>query len=262
MRFSPKQNRILIAISFILLILILNFFQKEVKNFFYLISSPIQKWFWQGGGKIASFLKVFSEIKNLKEENEKLLFKNQELLVENFALKEIKKENEFLKKALEINLEEEFKVDLVQVLGKDVFQDFLIINKGFKDGISIGLPVITEEKVLVGKINKVYENFSKVTLLTAKDFSFDGEIAEKEIYGILKGKGGLKLSLEFLPIDKEVKEGDVVVTAILGGVFPRGLLVGKIKRVQKSDIESFQRAEVEPALRIEFSKNLLVIKKW
>lgn len=262
MRFSKKQTKFLIIIFGILFLLSLNFFQKEVKNFFYSISSPFQKKLWIGGREAAGFLKTIFEIKALKEENEALRLKNQELLVKNLALKELEKENEVLRKALEIGLEKEFKVNLAQVIGKDISQDLLIIDKGLMDGVSIDLPVITEEKVLIGKISEVYKNHSKVMLLTAKNFSFDAKIAEKEIYGIARGKGNFRLSLELLPVDKEIKEGEIVVTAILGGIFPRNLLVGKIEKVQKSDIEPFQKAEVEPAFEIGDLKYLFIIEKW
>lgn len=262
MRLSRKQTKVLVIIIGILLLFFLNFFQEKVKNLFHLISYPVQKWFWEGGGEISGFLKTISEIKKLKEENAKLRLRKQELLVENLALKEIKKENEFLRKALGLGLEKEFKLNLVQVLGKDISQDLLTIDKGLRDGVSIGLPVITEEKVLVGKISKVYDNFSKIMLITNKESSLDAEIAEREIYGIARGKGGFKVSLELLPINKEIKEEDVVVTAILGGIFPRGLLVGEIKKIQKSDIEPFQQAEIEPPFRIEDLKYLFVVERW
>ncbi len=262
MRFPFKKTKILIVIFGILVLVLLNFFQKEVKNLFYLGSQPLQNWLWQRGGELSDFSELISGFKNLKKENEELRLKNQELWHEILTLKEIKKENEFLKKALGIGLEKEFELDLAQVIGKDISGDLLLINKGERDGILKGLPVITEQKVLIGRISEVYGNFSKIILLTAKDFSFDAEISEKEIYGVAKGKGNFILSLEFLPIDKEIKEGDLVQTSILGGIFPKGLLVGEIKKIQKSDIESFQRAEIEPAFKIGDLRFLFIIKQW
>jgi len=273
-----------IAFKVAILTLIIVFFvflnltpvSSKVKNAIYLLSAPVQKWFFKTGANVSDFFAIISEIKNLKRENEELKLKTQELIAQNLILKELKTENEILRKSLEIGLEKEFKLILVEVIGKDISQDFLLINKGSKDGLSKNLPVITQQKTLVGKITEVYENFAKVMLLTDKESSFDAEIPEKDynppttlpaeggapIYGVVKGRGNFKLFLDFIPQDKEIKEGDPVVTSALGGVFPKGLLVGEIKEIKKSDVELFQKAEIQPALDIKNLKFLFVILEW
>jgi rod shape-determining protein MreC len=257
-----KTKKILIFSLAILLILSLNFFQKEIKNFFYNISLPFQKFFWKIGEETGSFFKLVFKMKDLEKEKELLRLENQKLLAENLALRELKKENEFLKKVLEINSERKFKFIFTQIIEKEIGKETIKIEKGARDGISLGLPVITEGKVLIGKITKVYENFSKVTLLTNKNFSFNVKIGEREIYGVAKGGGNFKIFLEFLPLDQEIREGEIVVSTVLGGDFPENLLVGKIKKVQRSDISSFQEAEVLPAFKVEDLKYLLVIERW
>ncbi|GAG21194.1 unnamed protein product, partial [marine sediment metagenome] len=242
MKFFAKKRKILIIIIGILVILSLNFYQKEVKGFFYLISSPVQKSLWGAGDRISDFFEAIAEIKELKKENEALKLKVQELLSENSSLKELRKENQTLREALEIGLRDEFKLVLAEVIGKDIDQDSILINKGSKDGLSKDLPVITQQRVLLGRIIEVYENFSRVLLISNKESSFDGEIPEKEISGVVKGRGSLKMYLDLISKDKEVKEEDLVVSSALGGIFPNGLLVGLIKEVKKSDLKPFQQA--------------------
>jgi len=248
---------------------------KEVRNFFYLISAPIQKSLWRLGERVSDFFETISEIKNLKKENRELKLKIQELLAENAKLKELKKENEILREALGIGLEKEFKLSLAEVIGKDISQDSLIINKGSEDGISKGLPVITQQKVLLGKISQVYKNFSKVMLISNKNSTFsarfqdseppailpsaEGGRAPKDIEGIVKGKGNLQLFLDLIPQNAEIREGDDIVTISLGGIFPEGLLVGEIKEVKKSDIEPFQQAEISPFFDIKAIESLFII---
>lgn len=262
MKFPSKKKKILIiGLLGILLILFLNFYQKDVKNFFYLISSPIQKILWKIGERTSVFLETIGEIKNLKKENEELKLKIKEILAENATLRELKKENEVLKTALGIGLEKEFQMVLAQVIGKDISEDILLINKGLKDGIENNLPVVTAQKTLVGKVIEVYENFSKVILISNKKISFDGKVSEREIYGMVKGRGNFKLNLELVPKDKEIKEGDLVVTSAMGGIFPAGILVGEIEKVKKSDIEPFQEAEIKSIFDIKNLEFLFVIKK-
>ena len=266
----------IIIIIGLLLIFSLNFFQKEVKGFFYFISSPIQRTFWRAGDRVSDFFELIAEIENLKREadehsfidtlrcawaNEELKLKNQELISQIAQLIELEKENKVLREALEIGLEKEFKLSLAEVVSKDISQDSILINKGSKDGIANNSPVITQQKTLVGKIGEVYENFSRVILISNKESSFDAKISdpENDISGVVNGKGNLQLFLDFVPQEKEIKEGDFIVTTSLGGIFPKGLLVGQIGKVLRSDIEPFQQAKIRPAFDIRELETVFII---
>jgi len=170
MKFSSSSKIILIAVLLIAFFLILNLtpVSKNVRNFFYSVSAPIQQNLWRAGNNMSDFFEMLAERKELKKENEELKLKIQELLAENNKLKEFKKENEVLRGALNIGLPEEFKLSLAQVIGKDISQDVILIDRGSEDGISKDLPVITQQRVLLGKISQVYPHFSKVQLLTNK----------------------------------------------------------------------------------------------
>jgi len=257
-----KKTKILLIFLIIFLILFLNFYRKEVKNSFYLISGPIQKSLWRAGDRISDFLEGFSNINRLKKENEELKLKIQELLAENVTLQELKKENQILREALKIGLQKEFKLALAQIIEKEIGPDVIKIDKGFEDGISKEMPVITEQKVLVGKVSEVYTNFSKVKLVTNKEISFDGEIQEKEIIGLVKGKGNLNFYLDLVPREAEIEEGNLIITSALGGIFPKGLLVGKVKKIKKSDIEPMQQAEISPLFSVEEIEKVFIILEW
>ncbi|PIP25199.1 MAG: rod shape-determining protein MreC [Candidatus Nealsonbacteria bacterium CG23_combo_of_CG06-09_8_20_14_all_36_12] len=273
-KFSQTKNKILIVLIIILIISILSFFQKEVKNFFYLISSPIQKTFWQTGQKVSDFFEFWVKLKSLEEKNKELEGKNLQLLSEMAQLKELKKENEILRKALELELQKEFKLEIAEVISRDPSQDFILIGKGTKDGIEKDMAVITQEKALCGKVSEVYENFSRVMLISSNLSSFDAKIltpkltegytlgSDIDIYGIVKGKGGLNLDLTLVPKEKEIKEGNLVATTSLGGIFPKGLLVGEIKQVKKSDIEPFNSASLKPLFNLQDLKVVFLITNF
>ena len=257
-----KRKKILIIVLGILIVLSLNFFQKEVKGFFYSTSSPIQKSFWGARNEVSNFFGAITEMKNLKEENEEMKLKNQELLGEIVSLKELEKENQILREALGIGLEKEFRLTLAEVVGKDIGQDFILINKGSRDGMSEGMPAITQEKVLLGKIAEVYESFSRISLLTNEKSSFDVEVSNGDISGVAKGEGGLKLFLDFIPKDEEIKGGDLVISSSISGIYPKGLLVGLIKEVKKDDVRPFQQAEISPFFDLRNIKTLFVITNY
>jgi len=137
-----------------------------------------------------------------------------------------------------------------------------LINKGSEDGILEKMPVITQQKSLVGKISEVYKNFSKVMLVSNKKCAFDAKIQEKNISGLVKGKGNFKILLDFVPQNEKISQEDIVITSSLGGLFPAGLLVGQIEEVKKSDIEPFQQVKIKPIFNIKEINFLFVITEY
>jgi len=260
MKLSSKKVKFFIGIIIVVLVIfLLNIFSKNVRGFFYSISSPISKVLWEGGDKASDFFEAIIKIKTLKNEADELKLKNQELLAEVITLEKLRKENEILRTALGIELQKDFKLILTQITGKDISQDFILVDKGSDDGISEGMPVITQQKVLLGKVCEVYKNFSKIMLISNRKSSFDVEIKEKDISAIVRGKGNLKVFLDLVPRDKEISQEDIIITTSLGGVFPSGLLVGKITEIKKDDIESLQQAEVKPAFDMKDVNYLFII---
>lgn len=260
MVFQKRQLKIAV-IGIILFVFFLAFpFQKVLKNFFYTFSFPLQNQLWMIGKSASSFFSGILNKAKLEKENQQLRAENQRLLYEIFFLKQLEKENEMLRKALDAGLKEKFSFKIAKVISKDFLQDTLLVDKGIEDGISVGLPVITENKVIIGRIIKTYKNFSKVELISAKNFSFDVKI--KEVYGKGEGKGNLQVKIEKLPSEAKIEEGEIVFTSGEGGIFPEGLLVGKIIKVKKSDVEPFQEVEVELFFKISDIENLFIVEKW
>jgi rod shape-determining protein MreC len=283
----PKRGKIVIAIFGILLIIFfisefgkssfpseksegrirnknsfLNFFQDEVKNFFYSISLPFQKVLFKTGDNVSDFFKSVIKIKGLKIENEELNRKIREALGENVRLREIEQENNTLRKALNALPKNDFELFISHTASRDIINpDSILVTGGLENGILKGMPVITPERILVGRVNSVYKNFSEVSLISQKDFSFDVKISEGEnsIYGLAEGKGNLGLYLDKVLLNAELKEKDLIITSSLGGIFPEGILVGEIRKVKKSDLEPFQQAEVSPYFDIKELETLFII---
>ncbi len=262
MKLSSKKNKVLIIIVVVILIIfLLNFFQKDIKSFFYSVSAPIQKVLWRAGDRTSDFFGGIVRVKILKQELDELKLENQELTAQVVALEDLKKENKTLRQVLEIGFQKEFKLALAQIISKDISQDFILIDKGSDDGISKNMPVITQQRVLVGKIGEIYKNFSKVMLSSNKESSFDAKIQkeEKDISGVVKGQGNFRILFDFIPREENLSQEDIVITSALGGIFPKGLLVGKIKEIKKSDVDPFQQAEIEPFFDVSQTEALFII---
>lgn len=235
-------------------------FANPLRNFFYSVSQPFQEFFGKTGDDFSDFWMGLSQAEKLKKENEDLQLKIKELVGEKIRLQELKKENDSLREVLNLSLEKDFELDFAKVIGKDVSQDTLLINKGRNDGLSSGMPVITSQKVLVGKIGQIFDDFSNVILLSNKESVFDIKIGDKNILGVAKGRGGNLLSLEFISQEQEVEKGEFVATSALGNVFPANLLVGQVVIVEKTDVEPFQRIEANSAFEFGLAAEVFIIK--
>lgn len=273
MKILFKKRRFLILVFVgVFAVAVLNFFQSEVKTFFYFVSSPIQKTLWRIGDRIADFSGTIIKGGDLKKKVDELILNNQELIAQIVALKDLENENKILREALKIGLQKDFELVLVEVTGKDISQDFILIDKGSEAGISKNMPVITQQKVLIGKISTVYKNFSKVMLIFNKDFYFDAKISipekpaldeqPKNISGLVRGKGKFKIVFDLITQEKEITRGDVVVTSSIGGIFPKGLLVGEIETIKKIDVDPFQHLKIRPFFNIFEIETIFVISDF
>jgi len=264
-KFSLKKSKILITIIIIVFaIFLLNAFQKEVRSLFYSISAPIQKVFWREGNRTANFLKGIFNVGDLRSRADQLETENKQLLSQLVNSNELKKENETLRQSLGLELQKDFKLSFVQIIGKNISQDYVLINKGAQDGIMKDMPVITNEKILVGRISDVYDNFSKVMLISNGDSILNASVQREEnnIVGIIKGKEGFDISFDLVSNEETIFRGDIVITNYLDKAFPGNLLIGMIKNVYKSDVESFQWAEVEPFFNLFTTEDLFVILEF
>ena len=261
------RNKISLAVLVVIIIFLLNLFQKEVKGAFYSFSAPFQRIIFSASLNISNFVKSIEQSQKERAENERLRKKIKELMAENIKLKQVEEENKRLRKALKIEPRSDFNFFLSRIISKDIISsDSILIKGGAEDGIKVGMPVVTPEMVLVGRIEETLDRFSRVQLIFSKGFSFDVEILKEgnqgPIYGLIKGRGGFKIFLDNVPLKAEIKEKDVLTTAALGGIFPRGLLVGEVKRVSESNVQPFQVAEVSPFLDIKDLRELFIITRW
>ncbi|MCX6722376.1 MAG: rod shape-determining protein MreC [Candidatus Staskawiczbacteria bacterium] len=267
---NKKSNnwlKILIgAVVLLFLIFILNIFVLPVRNFFYAVSSPIQKTFWTAGESSSLFFSSLLNANSLSKDNEKLKQENQKLLSQVAFLHSIEQGNQ-AQSDLSLSCQNSgFKFVMAGIIGLDD-QDILSINKGSAAGISEGMPVINQQNVLFGKVFKVYKNFSKIMLISNKNSVVNVKIQQAdatktEIDGVVKGSGGLNAYLDLIPISSDINPEDILVTSSIEKSFPKDLLVGKIVQKQKNDQKPFQQAQINLFFNVKSVDNLFVITNY
>ncbi len=240
-----KKRTTLVIVALVCFVFLLSFFSGRIFNLFYQVSFPIQNSLGSLGNRTSFFVNYFLKADQIRKEKEILENERQQLIAEIFSLKEIERENQFLREALELGLDEEFNLVFAQAFSFDFPSDSFLVDKGKREGVSIGMPVITSRKIVVGRVFEVYDNFSRIMLITHKDSSFfDARIQKSETIGVVKGESRFSLILDFIDKDDEIEVGRGVIT--MGEIFPGGFLAGKVKKVTEIDAEPFQKVEIKP----------------
>lgn len=237
-----RESLILLFLVFFLILFLL--FREEFENIFYLVCENIQPGLLKIGKKVFNILSFFTKAKKLEKENDNLLLENRKLKSIILGLQRLEQENTDLKKALDLNLQEEFQLLSSKIIFINTSEDLFLINKGRNDGIIENMAVITPDKTLIGEIGEVYDNFSKVKMITNKEMNFPVLIQNREVIAGARGTGALRLLVELIPQEKKIETGDLVITNGLDGVLPTGLLVGEIKDIKKSDLSPHQQASL------------------
>jgi rod shape-determining protein MreC len=209
----------------------------------------------------AEYVDILQDSLRLREENKRLV----QQLQENEALlnksREAMATNASLRKLLE------FKNSLTNqssiaatIIGKDPSAMFrsVIINQGSNSGLTKGDPVVNSEGI-VGQVFAITPNYAKVLLAIAPSSAIDVLLQKSRVRGILKGDGTLTYRLEYILKTAEVEEGDHVITAGYGGIFPTGLPVGIVSKIIKKPRGMFHEIEVTPSVDYQKLEHLLVL---
>jgi len=197
---------------------------------------------------------------NLEEENRMLKQKIGELQEQNHRMKEMKLANERLRKLLQFREKNPSSMIGAEVIGQDPSSWFksVTIDKGERDGVKKGMAVISPAGV-IGQILKTASHYAIVLLLTDYNSAIDSIVQRTRAKAIVEGKGENRCQLKYLLRADEVAVGDVVVTSGLGGNFPKGLMIGEVKKVDKKGHGVFQYAELVPSVDLTQLEEVFVI---
>lgn len=134
-----------------------------------------------------------------------------------------------------------------------------MVDQGQFQGVKKGLPVLASQGI-VGRIVETFPQYSKVMLIVDRKSGADAMVQRTRVRGILQGKGGNRCSLEFVPKNADVQVGDLVLASGLTGIFPKGLVFGKVSAANKKNPGVFQEIEVTPAVDLSALEEVLVVR--
>lgn len=134
----------------------------------------------------------------------------------------------------------------------------VLVDRGSRDGVTRNAPVVAPGGV-VGRVIEVTPLAARVLLIADSRSAVGVVVQGSRDSGVVEGRGGPLLHLRYLSRAAQVRTGDLVVTSGLGGVFPRGLVVGRIVKVGREEGELLQEAEVEPAAALDRLEDVLIL---
>ncbi len=229
---------------------------------------PFQKAYHGMQGGFSKLWKGYTELSGVKKElraTRKRLQKYESLTEE---ISELKIENRRLRRLL--GLKERIQYDSIPaaIISKDPDNWFktLIIDKGENDGIKVNMPVLAYQggyKAVVGKIAEVRNSISRIVPIISPEMKLGVMFQETRIPGLLHGLSSTSnlCVIEYVSRSSIIKYGTVVITSGQGGVFPSGLLVGKVLKSDVLKSQAYQRIIIKPALDYSSIEEVFVVKK-
>ncbi len=237
-----RKNVILLAITVCLSLAMLSLPDPAQVSFASAVTTTLLK-----AGQVAFSWPVHLIVE--QNANDRLQRQATKLAVENSRLREAKLENIRLRLLLDFEQESLFGLFPAKVIGWDADRtvNSILINIGEGDGVREGMPVLTPDG-LVGKVYHVMPAMSVVQLLLDRNCRVSAIVQRSRALGIVEWERGHQCFLRKIPARSDVKEGDVVVTSGMGGVFPKGLVIGSVSRVGGEKWELFRNIIVKPGV--------------
>jgi len=271
---NRTTQKVLVVLGLIILLLSLVYFTGDITSRYTFAEdlvltglSPVQGFFSQLGTRTYHFFYGMFDYHRLHEEKKEIrdeLARRDNL---QHQLLELQKENYRLREMLDFKERTEYELLPAEVIARDpgYWFETITINKGYADGVEQDMAVVTSEG-LAGNIYFVSRNSSKVLLLTDSRRAVSALVQrsrEPGTVGVVEGYPEMKgyLRMINLPPEANIQPGDTIISSGLGGVFPKGLVVGSVLEIDKDHYGLLQRAIVKPAVDFNRLEEVFIVKE-
>jgi rod shape-determining protein MreC len=222
---------------------------------------PVQRGVLLPGDWVSDAGRYLTSLRGIQHENEDLLREKTELAAKGLLADQLKAENAQLRQLLLARGRQQSKSIAAEILyeARDPSTRRVVVDRGSSDGITAGLPVIDDAGV-VGQVTRVFPFMSEVTLLTDKAQVIPVENLRSGLRSVASGggEGGL-LYLRFMAANADIKLGDTLVTSGIDGIYPPGLPVARVVKIEHSAAYSFAQILCAPVGGVDRNRYLLVL---
>ena len=210
---------------------------------------------------VTSIWQDYVDLRTLREENKRLQFEASTLKRRLDQLQEQALETQRLQRLLAMRDSSQAEFLTARVVGKDATNWFktILLDCGSMEGVRRNQPVLAPNG-LVGRVVEVTPTSARVQLLTDPVSAVGGLIQRTRVTGIVSGNLGAGARVRYLPLMGDVVVGEEVVTSGMGGVFPKGIPIGRIATVERKSGVLFQEATLTPAVDLSRLEEVLILK--
>jgi len=223
--------------------------------------------FLEQGSNLERQFSVFREglktLGQLEEDNKRLRVANKELSATNQTLRGLEAENNRLRNALGYRERARFKLlpARITVRKSSTWYSTVIIDRGSADGLRPDMSVLTE-KGLVGKTQVVSESDSTVLLITDENCKVAARVEGSSEQGIVRGEravgvGVPPIGLQYLSKQANLGPGQKVYTSGIGGVFPEGVFIGKVRKFEVRELDGY--SAIDPEVDLTTIEDVFVV---
>lgn len=205
---------------------------------------------------VSDFLSSQTE---LKQENTALRVRQLEMSAQLSRLQTLQRELDEVRKLNGIKSSYHQQAQMAETLytGRDPFSYKIIIDKGSDANLKAGQPVV-DASGLLGQVTRVQPLTAEVTLVIDKNQMVPVMVARTGQRAILYGYGG-GVEIRYLPQSADIKDGDHIVTSGVDGVYPAGIPVARVTRVERNQGATFARIATAPLAGVQQTRYMLVL---
>lgn len=213
------------------------------------IAAPIERVVSAPIGGVKAFFDEYVDLLGVRADNRRLRQRIAEIESENLQFREALVSSGHLARIASMRDEIEIPMLPAEVVGLDVAPWFrsVLVDRGTQHGVEPGYPVITHEGV-VGVVTATSSHAAKTMLLLDRQSAVDALVQRSRARGVLRGIGRERLEFEFVVRGADVVVGDEVVTSGLGGIYPKGLRLGRVSELREAGGRLTRIAVIDPAV--------------
>ncbi len=238
-------------------------FTKPIRAGLSTIIMPVQWLVLQPGQLASSVADYFENLEQAQKNLQAAQLKSLQQSARSQQVDQLLIENQNLRQLLDLKTTVATPSQVAEVLFDvpDPYNQRIVIDKGQTKEVALGSPVIDAGGV-VGQVTRVYPLTAEVTLLTDRDQSIPVMNSRTGARNISSGSllaGVPLIELKFVPASADVKEGDLLTTSGIDGVYPAGLQVGRISHIERRVDISFARIHARPLAELK-GRHVLVLQ--
>ncbi|MCY4645056.1 MAG: rod shape-determining protein MreC [Bacteriovoracales bacterium] len=222
---------------------------------------PLQNSIFEIKYGLSNFVHHYLNLVEVKKDNGMLAREISRLKNQIFQFEELRKENRRLKELFGLGKGLEHEKILAQVIGWDTGRNVKLIrvNRGKDSGIENDLPVVAVDG-LVGRVHRVSDSFSDIMTVLDQRNRVDGIITKTRSHGIIEGHYEGKCIMKYVTRSKQVVLDDEIITSGLGRIYPKGLQIGKISKIERESYGITQFIELTPSVDFGKLEEVIILK--